>query len=99
MGQESPRSRGLAWWQREAFYEVYPRSFQDSDGDGVGDLRGLLQRLDYLAQLGVGAVWLTPFYPSPQRDFGYDVSDYCEVDPTMGTRADFDRLVAEAHRR
>ncbi|MCL6500345.1 MAG: alpha-amylase, partial [Firmicutes bacterium] len=93
------QSRGLAWWQREAFYEVYPRSFQDSDGDGVGDLRGVLQRLDYLARLGVGAVWLTPFYPSPQRDFGYDVSDYCGVDPALGTLADFDRLVAEAHRR
>ncbi len=89
----------LPWWQREAFYEVYPRSFQDSDGDGVGDLPGLLRRLDYLADLGVGAVWITPFFPSPQRDFGYDVADYCGVDPTMGTLADFDRLVQEAHRR
>jgi alpha-glucosidase len=93
------RAPELAWWQREAFYEVYPRSFQDSDGDGVGDLRGLLRRLDYLAWLGVGAVWVTPFYPSPQRDFGYDVSDYCAVDPSMGTLEDFQRLVEEAHRR
>ena len=89
----------LPWWQREAFYEVYPRSFQDSDGDGVGDLPGLLRRLDYLADLGVGALWITPFFPSPQRDFGYDVADYCGVDPTMGSLADFDRLVQEAHRR
>jgi len=87
------------WWREEAFYEVYVRSFQDSDGDGVGDLRGVVRRLDYLAGLGVGAVWLTPFYPSPQRDFGYDVSDYCQVDPLFGTLADFDALVAEAHRR
>lgn len=98
-GQETTQPGGVAWWQREAFYEVYPRSFQDSDGDGVGDLRGVLRRLDYLAELGVGAVWLAPFYPSPQRDFGYDVSDYCGVDPAMGTLADFDRVVAEAHRR
>ena len=90
---------GLRWWQAEAFYEVYVRSFQDTNGDGVGDLPGVVRRLEYLADLGVGAVWLTPFYPSPQRDFGYDVSDYCDVDPALGTLADFDRLVAEAHRR
>lgn len=89
----------LAWWQQEAFYEVYLRSYQDSDGDGVGDLRGLLQRLEYLIDLGVGALWVTPFYPSPQRDFGYDVSDYCAVDPAMGTLEDFHRLTEEAHRR
>ncbi len=89
----------FAWWQREAIYEVYVRSFQDSDGDGVGDLRGLARRLEYLADLGVGAVWVTPFYPSPQHDFGYDVSDYCAVDRAMGTLEDFEGLVAEAHRR
>ncbi len=89
----------LVWWQRAVFYEVYPRSFQDSDGDGVGDLRGLRQRLDYLQDLGVGAVWITPFYPSPNRDWGYDVSDHCAVDPVLGSLAEFDALVSEAHRR
>ncbi|HEX8687057.1 MAG TPA: alpha-amylase family glycosyl hydrolase, partial [Pyrinomonadaceae bacterium] len=87
------------WWRRAVFYEIYPRSFQDSDGDGVGDLNGITSRLDYLRGLGVDAVWVTPFYPSPQVDFGYDVSDYEDVDPQFGTLADFDRLVREAHRR
>jgi len=88
-----------AWWKRAVFYEIYPRSFQDSDGDGVGDLDGITSRLEYLARLGVDAVWITPFYPSPQVDFGYDVSDYEAVDPQFGTLADFDRLIKEAHRR
>jgi len=87
------------WWRRAVFYEIYPRSFQDSNGDGVGDLKGITSRLDYLASLGVDAVWVTPFYPSPQVDFGYDVSDYEDVAPQFGTLADFDRLVREAHRR
>ncbi|HWW75945.1 MAG TPA: alpha-amylase family glycosyl hydrolase, partial [Pyrinomonadaceae bacterium] len=91
--------RAPAWWKRAVFYEIYPRSFQDSDGDGVGDLNGITSRLEYLARLGVDAVWITPFYPSPQVDFGYDVSDYESVDPQFGTLADFDRLVKEAHRR
>jgi alpha-glucosidase len=85
------------WWRGATLYQIYPRSFQDSDGDGVGDLRGVLQRLDYVASLGVDGIWLSPFFPSPMLDFGYDVSDYCGVDPVFGTLADFDVLIARAH--
>ena len=84
------------WWQTAVVYQIYPRSFRDANGDGVGDLVGITEKLDYLADLGVGAVWLSPFYPSPQADFGYDVSDYRGVDPQYGTLADFDRLAARA---
>jgi alpha-glucosidase len=87
------------WWQRGVVYQVYPRSFQDSDGDGVGDLRGIVSRLSYLEWLGVDAVWISPFYPSPMADFGYDITDYTDVHPMFGTLWDFDALVAEAHRR
>jgi len=87
------------WWQHAVIYEIYPRSFQDSNGDGIGDLNGITQRLDYLQHLGVDAIWLTPIYPSPQVDFGYDISDYTAIDPQYGTLADFDRLVAEARKR
>ena len=87
------------WWRDAVVYQIYPRSFQDSDGDGVGDLRGITQRLDHLVDLGVDAFWLSPIYPSPLADFGYDVSDYTDVDPQLGTLADFDELVSAAHRR
>jgi alpha-glucosidase len=87
------------WWKNAVIYEIYPRSFQDSNGDGIGDLNGITERLDYLKQLGVDAIWLSPIYPSPQVDFGYDISDYENIDPQYGTLADFDRLVAEADKR
>jgi alpha-glucosidase len=87
------------WWRSGVVYQIYPRSFMDANGDGVGDLRGIEQRLDHLAWLGVDAVWLSPFYPSPMADFGYDVADYCDVDPLFGSLADFDALLAAAHAR
>src|ERR1044072_379557 len=87
-----------AWWRDAVTYEVYVRSFADGDGDGVGDLSGVRSRLPYLADLGVDAIWLSPFYRSPMVDGGYDVSDYRDVDPVFGTLADFDALLAEAHR-
>jgi len=87
----------MAWWEEAVVYQIYPRSFQDSDGDGVGDLRGITQRLEHLVRLGVDAFWLSPIYPSPLADFGYDVSDYTAVDPQLGSLADFDELVAAAH--
>jgi len=87
------------WWNNAVIYEIYPRSFQDSNGDGIGDLNGITQRLDYLKSIGVDAIWIGPMYPSPQVDFGYDISDYENVDPQYGTLADFDRLVAEAGKR
>jgi oligo-1,6-glucosidase len=93
------RDRDPQWWRSGVLYQVWPRSFSDSDGDGRGDLRGVLQRLDHLADLGVDAVWLSPFYPSPFEDGGYDVADYCDVDPSFGTLGDFDDLVTAAHRR
>jgi alpha-glucosidase len=85
------------WWRDAVFYQVYVRSFADSDGDGVGDLPGIRERLPYLRDLGIDAIWLTPFYPSPQADHGYDVADYVDVDPRFGTLADFDELLAAAH--
>jgi alpha-glucosidase len=69
------------WWKHGVIYQIYPRSFQDTDGDGVGDLKGINERLDYLSWLGVDAIWISPIYPSPMADFGYDVSDYCDIDP------------------
>ncbi len=87
------------WWKHGVVYQIYPRSFMDSNGDGVGDLAGIRARLDYLEWLGIDAIWLSPIFPSPMRDFGYDVSDYCDVDPVFGDLAAFDALVAEAHAR
>jgi alpha-glucosidase len=87
------------WWRHEAIYEIYPRSFADSNDDGIGDLNGITSKLDYLQELGIGAIWITPCFPSPQVDFGYDVSDYEQIDPMYGTLEDFDRLVAEGKKR
>lgn len=86
------------WWRGAVFYQIYPRSFKDSNDDGVGDLPGITQKLDYVASLGVDAIWLSPFFKSPMRDFGYDVSDYCAVDPLFGSLADFDAMLAKAHK-
>jgi len=86
------------WWREAVIYQVYPRSFLDTNGDGVGDLPGITAKLDYIAALGVDIVWISPFFTSPMKDFGYDVSDYCDVDPLFGILADFDLLVATAHR-
>src|SRR5579883_3401409 len=93
------RAAAPPWWKRAVFYELYPRSFADSNGDGIGDLNGITAKLDYLKALGVDAVWITPCYPSPQEDFGYDVSNYEDIDPMYGTLADFDRLRREAGKR
>ena len=86
-------------WQDAVVYQIYPKSFCDTDGDGVGDLRGIISRLDYLCSLGVNVLWLSPIYPSPGFDNGYDVSDYDGIDPVYGTMADFDELLAQAHAR
>ena len=97
MNQLDKNKRG--WWESAVFYELYPKSFQDTDGDGVGDLKGILQRLDYLQELGIDAIWLCPVCASPQVDNGYDISDYCAVDPMFGTMADMELLIAEAKKR
>jgi alpha-glucosidase len=89
----------MAWWQTAVIYQIYPRSFQDTNGDGIGDLAGIQQRLPYLVDLGVDAIWLSPIYPSPMADFGYDISDYTNIDPIFGSLPEFDSLLTEAHRR
>lgn len=99
MSNNSADPARVPWWERGVIYQIYPRSFQDSGGDGVGDLPGIERRLDYLAELEVDAVWLSPIFPSPMADFGYDVSNYVDVDPLFGSLEDFDRLLAAAHRR
>lgn len=85
------------WWRGAVIYQIYPRSFQDSNGDGIGDLPGITARLPYVASLGVDVIWISPFYPSPMEDFGYDIADHCQVDPMFGTLADFDELLGVAH--
>ena len=96
---EKDQPTGSEWWRHAVIYEIYPRSFQDSNGDGVGDIKGITSRLDYLHDLGIDAIWITPMYPSPGIDYGYDISDYTAIDPLYGTMADFDNLVAEAKKR
>ena len=91
--------QNLTWWKHAVVYQIYPRSFQDSNGDGIGDVNGILSRLDYLANLGIDSIWISPIYPSPMADFGYDVADYCGIDHIFGTMEDFDQLLVEVHRR
>ena len=98
-GDPVPATKPYLWWQRGIIYQIYPRSFMDSNGDGIGDLRGVIAQLDYLRWLGVDAIWISPIYPSPMKDFGYDVADYTAVDPLFGTLEDFDALLREAHSR
>jgi alpha-glucosidase len=97
MAASRTTGRGSPWWRDAVIYQIYPRSFQDTTGDGIGDLPGIAARLDYLGWLGIDAVWVSPFFRSPMADFGYDVSDYCDVDPLFGTLKDADRMIAEAH--
>ena len=87
----------LKWWENAVIYQIYPRSFQDSNDDGIGDLKGITSRLNYLSELGVDAIWISPFFKSPQKDFGYDVSDYYNINPEYGTLEDFELLINKAH--
>src|SRR5690348_7552545 len=89
--------RQYLWWQSGIIYQVYPRSFQDSNNDGVGDIQGIIKRLDYLQWLGINIIWLSPVYPSPMKDFGYDITDYTAIHPLFGSMDDFDRLLEELH--
>ena len=99
MESEVQMTKGLKWWQKTNVCEIYIRSFNDTDGDGIGDLNGITEKLDYLKKMGIGAIWLTPCYKSPQADNGYDIADYYEIDETFGTMEDMDRLIAEAGKR
>ncbi len=96
---QAAQPAGPEWWRHAVIYEIYPRSFQDSDGDGIGDIKGIASRLDYLHDLGIDAIWITPMYPSPGIDYGYDIANYTAIDPVYGSMADFDNLVAEAKKR
>nr|WP_018689501.1 alpha-glucosidase [Ahrensia kielensis] len=96
--QRLDNAANLDWWRGATIYQIYPRSYQDSNGDGIGDLAGIVNRMPYIASLGVDAIWISPFFVSPMKDFGYDVSDYCDVDPMFGSLADFDAVVDAAHR-
>ncbi len=96
---DQAHTRSEPWWQGAVIYQIYPRSFFDTNGDGIGDLPGITAKLDYVASLGVAGIWISPFFTSPMKDFGYDVADYCDVDPIFGTLADADRLIGEAHAR
>lgn len=87
------------WWKKAVVYQIYPKSFKDTNGDGIGDLEGIIEKLDYLKKLGIDVIWLTPVYPSPQRDNGYDISDYYAIDETYGTMEIFEQLLIEAHAR
>ncbi|MEY8689141.1 MAG: alpha-amylase family glycosyl hydrolase, partial [Leptothrix sp. (in: b-proteobacteria)] len=93
----SENTVGRDWWRGAVIYQIYPRSFADANGDGVGDLRGITSRLPYVASLGVDAVWLSPIFKSPMKDFGYDVEDYRDIDPLFGSLVDFDALLERAH--
>jgi alpha-glucosidase len=95
--QAAAKAPNNEWWRGSVVYQIYPRSYQDSNGDGIGDLNGITERLEYVAKLGVDAIWLSPFFKSPMKDFGYDVSDYCDVDPMFGNLGDFKKLLARAH--
>ena len=99
INQRSNNSKEFRWWERGIIYQIYPRSFKDTNGDGIGDLRGIHSKLDYLQWLGVDAIWISPIFPSPMADFGYDVSNYTDIDPIFGTLADFDALLADVHAR
>lgn len=99
VSQSRQKLRDRSWWHGAVIYHVYPRSFADSDGDGIGDLRGVTDHLDHILSIGVDAIWLSPFFTSPMLDFGYDVADYCNVDPIFGSLAEFDRLIDAAHSR
>ena len=99
MAENRAKEQQKSWWKNAVVYQIYPKSFQDSDGDGVGDIRGIIGRLDYLEELGIDAVWISPMYRSPQNDNGYDISDYQDIDPMFGTLADMDELITEARKR
>ena len=97
--QKTVCQEGHPWWKHAVFYEIYPRSFADSNNDGIGDLKGITAKLEYLQKLGIDAIWISPCFPSHQADFGYDVADYKDIDPMYGTLADFDNLAKQAKRR